>query len=131
MLATCSQIKDFNWWFRSGHDKFALADCLSSREVSLSTHVIMINERQSRAIIIICLSTFSWCLDTVCLCVWRYLFFFFFFFARDLHCYYILFIYCLYDSQPFYSEKILKIGPTIPLIHLKIILLQCFQFSSI
>ena len=32
----------------AGHDKFALAYCPSFREVSLSSHVIMINERQKR-----------------------------------------------------------------------------------
>ena len=42
-----------------------------------------------------------------------------------------LFMYCSWDPQPFYSEKILKIGPTILFTHLKIILLQYFSVSAI
>ena len=40
-------------------------------------------------------------------------------------------MYCLWNPQPLYSEKkyILKLGPTVLFIHLKIILLQYFQFS--
>ena len=42
---------------------------------------------------------------------------------------YALFMYCLQDPQLLYSEKILKMGPTTLFTHLKIILLQYFQFS--
>ena len=53
--------------------------------------------------------------------------FFLFFFFCNLHCYYILFIYCSYivytTHNHFIQKKILKIGPTVPLTHLKIILL--------
>ena len=37
--------------------------------------------------------------------------------------------HCSQDPQPLYSEKILKMGSTVLFTHLKIILLQCFQFS--
>ena len=36
---------------------------------------------------------------------------------------YVLYMHCLY------IKKILKMGPTVLFTHLKIILLQCFQFS--
>ena len=39
-------------------------------------------------------------------------------------------MHCLGDPQVLYSaKKTLKLGPTVLFIHLKIILLQCFQFS--
>ena len=39
-------------------------------------------------------------------------------------------VHCSWDPQVLYSEKkTLKLGPTILFTHLKIILLQCFQFS--
>ena len=38
-------------------------------------------------------------------------------------------VHCLQDSQVLYSaKKNLKPGPTVLFTHLKIILLQCFQF---
>ena len=38
--------------------------------------------------------------------------------------------HCPWDTQPLYSGKrILKMSPTVLFTHLKIILLQCFQFS--
>ena len=40
-----------------------------------------------------------------------------------------LFVHCSWDPQPLYSEKKLKMGLTALFTHLKIILLQCFQFS--
>ena len=43
----------------------------------------------------------------------------------------ILFTHCSWDPQSLYSEKkILKMGPTVLFIHLKIILLQCFSVFS-
>ena len=40
------------------------------------------------------------------------------------------FMHCLRNPQTFFSAKFsLKMGPTTLFIHLKIILLQCFQFS--
>ena len=85
--------------------------------------------------------TFSKCLDRN-YCVWRFAFCFFFSFSfshvcsfyRQFYCsrtVVILFMHCLWNPQPLYSEKkyILKLGPTVLFIHLKIILLQYFQFS--
>ena len=41
-------------------------------------------------------------------------------------------MHCLLDLQVFFSaKKTLKLGPTALFTHLKIILLQCFQFSTI
>ena len=67
---------------------------------------------------------------------------FFFFFARVLegtkftvpvlfNTVHALFQYCSWDPQSLYSgKKNLKMGPTVLFIHLKIILLQCFQFQQ-
>ena len=70
---------------------------------------------------------------------WVSCFFFFFFFnayeqQQHYSCTWIHCtgdkVHCSQDLQPLYSEKkILKMGPTALFTHLKIILLQCFQFS--
>ena len=78
-------------------------------------------------------------------CVAFFLFFFFFFAFTSfkletkftVHETYVtvhaLFRYCLYTVHEthshFIQKKILKIGPTVLFTYLKIILLQCFQFS--
>ena len=49
--------------------------------------------------------------------------------ARGLHCARDI-MHCSRDPQPLYSEKIFKMGLTVLFTHLKIILLQCFQFSA-
>ena len=125
----CSQSKDFNWWFRSGHDKFALADCLSSREVTLSSHVIMINERQSRAINIM------WPFGSQLFLRQRFqncvfLFFFLFFCSAAIVDFVNGFVYYLRSHKLHFSTTfLLKMGSTALFTHLKIILLQCFQFQ--
>ena len=43
---------------------------------------------------------------------------------------YILFMHCSWNPQSLYSEKILKMGPTVLFTHLKIILLQYFSVFS-
>ena len=73
-------------------------------------------------------------------CVWRFLFFFFSFFFFDawgLHylgdIIYTLFMHCSRNPQLLYLKYIyiyiLKMDPSVLFIHLKIILLQYFQFS--
>ena len=61
-------------------------------------------------------------------------FFFFFFFdacvSEDIEYRSVGPVYCSWDPQVLYlRKKKLKMGPTTLFAHLKIILLQCFQFS--
>ena len=60
--------------------------------------------------------------------------FFFFFYARvsrdTMYCSVGL-VHCLRDLQVLYLEKKIKMNLTALFTHLKIILLQCFQFSAI
>ena len=88
-------------------------------------------------------STLSMCLDphhVYCVCVFcffffSFLFFFFFFYAfcfrqGTMITIPVLYQYCLHTvAILFMYLKILKIGPMVLFIHLKIILLQYFQFS--
>ena len=57
-----------------------------------------------------------------CSCTWLYC-------AGDKVTVHALFMHCPWNPQPLYSKKIFKLGPTTLFTHLKIILLQCFQFS--
>ena len=86
--------------------------------------------------------TFSKCLDRN-YCVWRFAFCFFFSFSFSHVCSFyrqiLLFTYYSNTDYALFMEptatlfrkkkKILKLGPTVLFIHLKIILLQYFQFS--
>ena len=86
--------------------------------------------------------TFSKCLDRN-YCVWRFGFCFFFFFFFSFTCFqlletnftvHVLQQYCLctvYGTHRHFiqKKKFLKLGPTVLFTHLKIILLQYFQFS--
>ena len=66
--------------------------------------------------------------------VFFFFFFFFFFFTRfalgdNYHCSRIIATLFMGPTTTLFRKKILKMGPTALFTHLKIILLQCFQFS--
>ena len=92
----------------AGHDKFALADCPSFREVSLSSHVIMINERQKRTpyyVYIYLGGRYGWKMRNQCLRL-VFLFSFFLFFLLMHADYTIKEILCMIHVLFMYSVRI-------------------------